>query len=309
MTKRSEIVINQDRVYHLGLTKGQLAPYIFLVGDPARAYKVAEHFDSIEHQVTNREYITLTGLLGKMPVSVIGTGIGTDNVEIALVEAYIVHEFDFNTQQKIPVNSPLNFIRIGTSGGVQEHIAPGTMGISKYALGLDSTGIYYESPKADANIHLIEQKAHRILDYAIQEDYRFKGKIAPYASKASDKIVNALTIRASENNTDFVTGITVSSPGFYGPSARYIDGLKNSVPDIKTHLATLSIQEMQIINMEMESSLLFHLAGCLGYTAGTICPIISNPIHSDTIVDYDAAIQSAIKIGIGAMFDLFTNEV
>ncbi len=177
---KSEIIIKEERVYHLGLAKGELASNVFLVGDPARAHRVSKRFDHISYTVTNREYVTITGEFQGMPISVIGTGIGTDNVEIALIEAFAVNEINFKTRQREPAGL-LTLIRIGTSGGVQPDSKPGAMAIAEYALGLDSTGFYYESPAADQIVKEIEKEAQEILDSSISDEFRFKGKIMPYS--------------------------------------------------------------------------------------------------------------------------------
>ena len=140
MIDRSEIVVVNERLYHLGIKKEDIADNVFIVGDPARAIRVSKEFDTIECEISNREYLTFTGTYKGIPVSVIGTGIGTDNVEIALVEAFIAHEFDLKNSTRNSDCSPMTFIRLGTSGGVQSDISPGTLAIASYALGLDSTG-------------------------------------------------------------------------------------------------------------------------------------------------------------------------
>jgi len=297
----SEIVVKDGKVLHLGLAKGQLAENIFLVGDPARAIRVSNRFDSILCEVRNREYVTFTGSYRGMPVSVIGTGIGVDNVEIALVEAYTVHAFDFDTSEYLPGTPPLKFIRIGTSAGVQNDIEPGTMAISTYGLGLDNAGLYYDHPAADEIVTKIEEQAFEILVNATPVQSRFRKKIIPYASKASPDVAAALANRAAFLNIDHVTGITAATPGFYGPSSRYIEGLANTVPSIKTKLAALQVQQNKVVNMEMESSLLFHVAGHLGCPVGTICPIISKPSSSTAILDYAASVERAIDIALDAM--------
>lgn len=302
--KRSEIVIVDNKVYHLGLEKGQLAPNVFLAGDPGRAVRISKRFDSIGSRVSNREYVTFTGTYRGTPVSVIGTGIGTDNVEIALVEAFIVNEFDFETGARQPNAEPMSIIRIGTSGGVQADVAPGVLAITSYALGLDSTGPYYDFPPADDAVTEIEAAAADVLNAAAFVGSRFRGRLVPYASRASEDVVNALVRQAKASGVEFETGITVSAPGFYGASSRYIEGLTNTIPDIKDQLATLEVAGQRVINMEMESSLLFHLCGQMGYRAGTVCPMISNPKSSDAIVDYESLIENAITIGLNAMLDL-----
>ena len=304
MIDRSEIVVMNERLYHLGIKKGDIADNVFIVGDPARAIRVSKEFDTIECEISNREYLTFTGTYKGIPVSVIGTGIGTDNVEIALVEAFIAHEFDLKNNTRISNCSPMTFIRLGTSGGVQPDISPGTLAIASYALGLDSTGIYYDQPPEDKIVERIEVEAEEILTEAIANTSRFKGKIIPYASKASAEVTDALVNQAKNHNVAFEVGITVSSPGFYGPSSRFVDGLKNTLPNIKGSLSKLNIDGLQVLNMEMESSLLFHLCSQIGYRSGTICTVISAPTESDTIIDYDVAIGNTIDIGLKALVEL-----
>ena len=182
LNKKSEIVIVNNKLYHLGIKKSDLPEKIFIVGDPARAIRVSQEFDRIACEISNREYLTFTGTYRGIPVSVIGTGIGTDNVEIALVEAYIAHEFDLESGERQKNCIPLTIIRLGTSGGVQTDVTPGSMAISSYALGLDSTGIYYEQSAEDQIVKKIEAEVSKILNSAIDEKSRFKGKITPYAS-------------------------------------------------------------------------------------------------------------------------------
>ena len=304
---KSEIVIVNERLYHLGIKKGDLADNVFIVGDPARAVRVSQKFDTIDREISNREYLTFTGTYKGIDVSVIGTGIGTDNVEIALVEAYIAHEFDLKSSTRNSGCTPMTFIRLGTSGGVQPDIKPGTLAIASYALGLDSTGVYYEQAPEDGIIEKIESSAEKILTDAAVNTSRFKGKIIPYASKASPEVTKALANQAKKAGSSFGVGITVSSPGFYGPSSRYIDGLKNTVPDIKGSLSKLNIDGLKVLNMEMESSLLFHLCSQMGYHAGTICTVISTSKDSDAVVNYDQAIASTIEIGLKALVELKTS--
>ena len=304
---KSEIVIVNERLYHLGIKKGDLADNVFIVGDPARAVRVSQKFDTIDREISNREYLTFTGTYKGIDVSVIGTGIGTDNVEIALVEAYIAHEFDLKSSTRNSGCTPMTFIRLGTSGGVQPDIKPGTLAIASYALGLDSTGVYYEQAPEDEIIEKIESSAEKILTDAAANTSRFKGKIIPYASKASPEVTKALANQAKKAGSSFGVGITVSSPGFYGPSSRYIDGLKNTLPDIKGSLSKLNIDGLKVLNMEMESSLLFHLCSQMGYHAGTICTVISTSKDSDAVVNYDQAIASTIEIGLKALVELKTS--
>lgn len=300
----SEIVVIDGKVLHLGLARGQLAENVFLVGDPARALRVSRRFDEIHCEVRNREYVTITGTYGGVAMSVIGTGIGVDNVEIALVEAYTVHAFDLDSSERHADATPLNFIRIGTSAGVQDNIDCGTLAIANYGLGLDNAGMYYDHPAADENVTRIEERAYEILKDATSQQARFREKIIPYASRATPSVVAALVKAAKSLDINYVVGITAATPGFYGASGRYIDGLVNTVPGIKSKLAALDVAGDRVVNMEMESSLLFHVAGFLGCPAGTVCPIISKPDSSTAILDYSASVEQAIDVALGAMLDM-----
>ena len=298
---KSELVVHKNRIYHLGLSPLQIHPNMIFVGDPARAYLVAEHFQEITHEVKHREFVTLTGRYQNLPVSVIGTGIGTDNVEIALIEAYAALCIDLETQQPRTDQPSLSILRVGTSGGVQPSIAAGTMAISNYALGLDSTGLFYDHLADDPLISKIEQQSLELLNKNTPDHARFKGKIIPYASSGNSKLVLGLEKACEALTLPHVTGITVSSPGFYGPSGRFIHGLKNTIPDIKLKLAQLDIDGLKAVNMEMESSLIFHLGTQLGINCATICPIISNPVSSDEVIDYQKVIHQAIEAGLNAL--------
>lgn len=304
MSPRSEVITHDGRLYHLGIAPNDVAAAVFLVGDPARAYRVAERFESIECEVTNREYVTLTGIHQGVPMTVVGTGIGTDNVEIALIELDAALGIDLETGRRIPHGPMLDIIRIGTSGGVHPDVPAGTLCVAEYALGLDSTGPYYESPAADDVVQQIETEARRLLDEASGAAARFGGRLPVYASKADPLVTALLTRHAVASGMRSATGIAVSAPGFFGPSSRYVEGLVNTVPDIKGTLAHLSVDDRKVLNMEMESSLLFHLAGALGHRAGTICPAISESSSAAAPIDYDACVEAAIDIALAAMVDL-----
>ena len=133
---------------------------------------------------------------------------------------------------------------------------------------------------------------------------RFRGKIIPYASKASPEVAQAMVASASALGFDFVSGITAATPGFYGPSSRVVDGLANTVKSIKTRLAALQTHGYRVVNMEMESSLLFHVAAHLGCAVGTVCPVISKPTAATAIADYSTSVDNAISVALHAMSGL-----
>jgi uridine phosphorylase len=292
----SQVVFVGDRAYHLGLRASELRPRVFLVGDPGRAFTVAERFERVEHEVRHREYVTLTGSHRGLPVSVIGTGIGPDNVEIALVEAWAL------------AASPLTAIRIGTSGGLREDVPVGTLVVSSYAIGLDSTGLFYDAPPADDTVTALEREARRAIDGGVRPGSRFAGAFAPYASRAAPAVVAALERSAASLGARAVTGATVTSPGFYGASGRRLPGVTNTVEDVKQRLARIEVGGVRVYNMEMESSLLFHLGAQLGVRAGTICPTISNPAGHGSVADSAPFVSQAIDAALAAMHDLAASE-
>jgi len=309
LSRASEIVVVGGRVYHLGLRPDELAPNLLLVGDPARAYRVAARFDRVDHELKHREFVTLTGTHRGLPVTALGTGIGPDNVEIALVEAWALATLDLATRERRPATGPhaarpLRVIRVGTSGGTREDVPVGTLVISSYAIGLDSTGLFYDAPPADATVTALEAAARAAIDAGIRHGSRFAGALRPYASRATPALVGALERRAAEAGARFATGVTVTSPGFFGPSGRFLDGVTNTVEGVKVLLGRIEVDGWRVLNMEMESSLLFHLAAPLGIRAGTICPTISNPAGHGAVADPAPLVEQAITIALAAMHDV-----
>ena len=128
------------RQYHIALERGELAEFVLLVGDPGRVSKVASRFDRVELERHNREIATATGVYRDMPVSVMSTGMGTDNVEIVLAEV-------------MEITDRPTFIRIGSSGALQPEIALGDLVISTGAVRLENTTDFYVHPGYPAIAH------------------------------------------------------------------------------------------------------------------------------------------------------------
>ena len=179
----------------------------------------------------------------------------------------------------------------------------GTLVIASYAIGLDSTGLFYEAPAADATVTALEQATRAAIDAGVRPDSRFAGAFAPYASRATPALVAALERAAAAADARFATGVTVTSPGFFGPSGRFLDGVTNTVADVKARLGRIEVAGLRVLNMEMESSLLFHLASLLGVRAGTVCPTISNPAGHGAVADPAPLVEQAIDVALAAMHD------
>ncbi|MFQ5981247.1 MAG: nucleoside phosphorylase [Candidatus Heimdallarchaeota archaeon] len=130
ITAADKVEDGAGRQYHLNVAPGDVASYVLLAGDPARAKKTAQLFDSIEFETKNREFVTFTGAIDGEQYSVISTGIGTDNTEIVIIELCNV------------VENP-TIIRIGSCGSLQEEAGLGTLVISSGAVRLENTSLFF----------------------------------------------------------------------------------------------------------------------------------------------------------------------
>ena len=119
-----------ERQYHIGLGPGELAEYILLPGDPDRPSRIATRLDSIEFERRHREFATVTGSYRDLRVSVVSTGIGTDNVEIVVAEILAITERP-------------TFIRVGSCGSLQPEIGLGDLVITSGAVRLEATTSFF----------------------------------------------------------------------------------------------------------------------------------------------------------------------
>ena len=306
MTTGSELIVGPGgKIYHLGLTAEQLADNVILCGDPARAAKIAAFFDdgSIVGRADNREFSSVTGRYHGLPITVIGTGIGPDNTEIALVEIYALNEFNRELRTENKPARPLTIIRVGTCGTPQIDIDPGTLAVSELALGLDSAALFYDSPESrlGETARRLEAAAWRLLEESTPLNARFKGRIFPYVAQPSPEVTRALQEKA---RGEWASGVTVTCPGFFAPQGRKISGLNLTVPDLWERLAELEVDGRRVINLEMETSLLFHLAGIMNYRAGSVCTVIANRAGGSFLADYQPAVERAALTALDALVAL-----
>ena len=139
----SELIINsRGAVYHLDVRPEELAHTIITVGDPDRVPAVTKHFDNIEHKSQHREFVTHTGYIGNKRLSVVSTGIGTDNIDIVLNELDALVNIDFQTRLVKEQLTSLQIIRLGTSGALQDSIPVDSFVVSSHGLGLDNLMAY-----------------------------------------------------------------------------------------------------------------------------------------------------------------------
>ena len=204
----SELIINPDgSIFHLKLHPEQLADTVLLVGDPGRVDSVSKHFSSIEHKAANREFVTHTGIYKGKKISVLSTGIGTDNIDIVVNELDALVNIDLKSRCLLPERKTLNLIRLGTSGSLQPDIDTDSFLLSSHGLGMDGLLNFY------GNLDKINENR---LSEAFISQTGWNSKLPfPYIVKASDKLTKVL-------GQGLKTGITATAPGFYGPQGRVL---------------------------------------------------------------------------------------
>ncbi len=276
----SELVLNEDgSIYHLHLRPENIGKKIILVGDPGRVEKVSCFFDSIDFRMANREFITHTGYYKGSRITAISTGIGIGNIDIVMNELDALINIDL--EKRTPVNNPmkLQLIRIGTSGGLQEELEPGSFILSRMACGFDGLIHYYR----DGETVCDKEMEHLFINHTSWGNRR----PVPYFVKSSDELFNKL-------NKKVFSGITLTSPGFYGPQGRMLR-LPVIDPELNNKIQSFSLNGMKIMNYEMESSALFALSKLLGHESVTICAVIANRISKKFIQNYEHVIDSLLK--------------
>ncbi len=257
--RRSELPLGPDgSIYHLGMKPNQTSHRCLLVGDPQRVDLARPYFEKILHEGQHREFRWLTGLYRGHWISVIGTGIGPDNTEIAVIELEALHNIDLSRGVPFPTRKKLYFLRIGTSGLLQPEVAIGTVVHTDWAIGIDPLPFFYENCSDAA------------LSEAFQ-DYWASRKRAkfPWYGVYSAKAFQALA-EAPGWEGPLVRGGTYSAPGFFGPQGRALVGRVRH-PDIPAILAGFRHEGTPIRNIEMEAAALLGLAQSLGHEATALC--------------------------------------
>lgn len=276
----ADLIINQDgTIYHLSLLPEDLAQTVIIVGDPDRVSEVSKHFDSIELKKGKREFITHTGYLDKKRITVISTGIGTDNIDIVFNELDALVNIDFEKREVKKELTSLDIIRIGTSGAIQPDIPMGTILASSFGLGLDALMQYY--------INELSGDDHSILDAFKSRFSHIKG-ITPYLTAADNVLLNTI-------GSDMEKGITVTAPGFYAPQGRQVRA-KNAIPDFINLLNNFQHSNYRITNLEMETAGIYALAKALGHKALSVNAILASRVNFEFSKNPAAVVDKAIKM-------------
>lgn len=284
----SELILDKrGAIYHIGARPEEMASTIILVGDPDRVKVVSKHFDSIEFQLQHREFITHTGYIGKKRISVLSTGIGPDNIDIAMNELDALANIDFETRTIKPTLTSLNILRFGTSGSLQKEIPVDSFVAGTHGLGFDNVMHFYTQQNTAEEKSIIENfKTHTQLT---------SGNVIPYIYKGSDK----LTALFSKN---YHQGITVACPGFYGPQGRILR-LNVAYEGLIDKLTTFNFDQHRIANFEMESSAIYGLGKALGHHCLSLNAIVANRIVKAFSKDGAKAVENLITQSLGVIAD------
>ncbi len=276
----SELIINpRGAVYHLDVRPEELATNVITVGDPDRVPMVSKHFDRIEFKSRHREFITHTGTIGKTRISVLSTGIGPDNIDIAVNELDALVNIDFETRTIKPELTKLNIIRLGTSGSLQADIPIDSFVAGTHGLGVDNLLNFY-------NLQSNEEEKQLIQSFITQTQLHNSIGM-PYITSAAPSLLKLFT-------TGYHHGITVTCPGFYGPQGRVLRlGISN--PAFVDSLSHFSFGQHRIANFEMETSAIYGLGKLLGHHCLSVNSIIANRVSKQFSADPHTLVENMIK--------------
>lgn len=283
----SELVLNADgSVYHCNLLPQNLGDTVFLVGDPGRVPAVSGFFDQVDFKTQKREIVTHTGTKNGKQVTVISTGMGTDNIDIVLSELDAVANIDLVSKQIKPNHKQLTFIRLGTSGSLQEDIPVDSFLASTHGLGFDGLVHYYAHSERLSDNLFVEKFMEAVdWDKRLPKPYLAEGDAA-LLKKAID--------------LGFYSGVTATATGFYGPQGRVLRlGVQDNALNEK--LSMFRHDNMRITNFEMETSGIYGLSKLMGHRAITINCIVANRFTGQFSKDYH---QSMLQL-IGMVMDAF----
>lgn len=285
----SELIINADgSIFHLHLKPEQLADVVILVGDPGRVAMIAEYFDTKECEVSNREFLTVTGSYKGKRMTVMSTGIGIGNIDICVTELDALANIDFETRQVKDSFRQLTLVRLGTSGAIQRDIEVGEVVFSRTSLGFDGLLSYYAGRDTVCDLEL---------ERAFEEHTEWYGKLpAPYFVNADNSLFELFKDSTRE-------GITIAAPGFYAPQGRWV---RLQPHDLKLNekIESFKFGERRITNFEMEGSALAGLAALMGHRAATICTIIAQRVAKDACTDYKPFVRRMIEMALDKLASL-----
>lgn len=276
----SELIINSDgSIFHLNIRPEQLADNIILMGDPERVNLTASFFESVEHDIQNREFHSITGAYKGKRITALSHGIGPDNMDIVVTELDALANIDFNTRQVKSEFKQLTMVRVGTSGGLQPNCPIGSYVVADKSIGFDGVLNYYEGRDDIAELEF-EKAFKKHVNWSPLH-------CSPYVVKADDELVKRI-------GEGMIKGVTISAIGFYGPQGRYVR-IPLANPDLNSKIETFDYKGDVITNYEMESAPLAGLSKLMGHKAMTVCTIIANRQAGESNSNYKGSIEDLIK--------------
>lgn len=276
--KDSELILNDDgSIYHLHLRPEHISNNIIFVGDPDRVPKVSKHFDSIEFKTQKREFVTHTGYIGSKRLTVISTGIGTDNIDIVLNELDALVNIDLETRTEKNEKSSLNIIRIGTSGTLVEDIECDSALYSEFGLSLDGLMNFYKIKSTKLEDKILDEINSKIPNL----------QISPRITKGSEKLINLF------KDQNMIKGITASCTGFYGPQGRILRA-QPVISDFVDKLSEINVDGHRVTNLEMETGAIYGLCKILGHNCLSVNTIIANRKTKAFSADPKKAVENVI---------------
>jgi len=276
----SELIINdRGAIYHLNVRPEELAETIITVGDPERVASISKYFDKVEFKLSHREFITHTGLIGNKRISVVSTGIGPDNIDIALNEIDALVNIDFATRIINEQKKSVSIIRMGTCGSLQGEVGVDQLVAGTHGLGIDNLMHFYS---------IQNNEEEKVILNAFENHTQITSHgIRPYIATASAALIKHF-------NEGYSHGITVTCPGFYGPQGRILR-LPLKMPNLVDQMTSFSYNNHRIANFEMETSAIYGLCNLLGHQCLSINVIIANRVKKEYSKDMGKAVDHMIQ--------------
>lgn len=268
----SELVLNDDgSVYHLNLLPEDIADKIILVGDPDRVAKVSKYFDKVEIKKNKREFYTHTGTLRGERITVMSTGIGTENIDIVMNELDALVNIDLKNKEFKTEHKALELFRMGTCGSVNPDVQVDNMLVTQNVVGLDGLMHFYQ-------------------DYSFENEFSrsFMEKFPYERIKPMLYFSNWAEEMGAYYKDAKYHGNTATFPGFYAPQGRQ---LRLKAVDDK-FLETLN--DLGVTNFEMETSAIYALSKLLGHKAITVNNVIANRRRGEFSADHHASEKNLI---------------
>ena len=285
----SELIINDDgSVFHIHLRPEQVYDNIIFVGDPGRVDMVASMFDTVDYEVSSREFHTIGGKYKGEPIMVISHGIGPDNIEIVMTELDALVNVDFKTRKVKKEHRTLNIVRIGTSGSLQEDLHIGDFVIAEKGMGFDGILNFYADRDKVCDLDFERE-------FCVHTDWKSTWA-APYTVDADRELVERIGLH------DMRRGYTIAAVGFYAPQGRMVR-LRLADPDLNAKIESFRYNGRPITNFEMESACLQGMARLLGHKAMTVCCIIAERRANNADTDYKPKVRELVQTVLDRLAD------